>query len=81
MYSAILVHALIKLAPPKRGAGVATQDKLRMRAGISGKDRQSKASVDGVGLVGQAAERRSTMTMYLILGHSHCFPMVDLSRL
>lgn len=81
MYSAILVHALINFAPPKRRAGFTKQDELRKRAGISGKDRQSKASIDRVDLVGLAAERRSTMTMYLILGHSHCIPMVDLIRL
>ena len=50
MYSAILVHALIDFAPLKRCAGFTTQDELRKRAGISGKDRQSKVSVDGVAL-------------------------------
>jgi hypothetical protein len=45
MYSAILVHASINLARPKCCAGFATHDELRRRVGISGKDRQSKASV------------------------------------
>jgi hypothetical protein len=57
MYSAILVHTLTNFAPHKRLAGFTTQDELRKRTGISGKDRQSKASVDRVDLVGQAAER------------------------
>src|ERR1700733_9975305 len=77
MYSAILVHALINFAPPN----AAWTSLQRMNSACEPVYPERVAKVRDrrwVGLVSHAPERRSTITMYLILGHSHCFLMVDL---
>jgi hypothetical protein len=80
MYSAILVHALIDFAPPNDAR--ASLHKMNSASEPVYPETIVKVrAVDGEGLVSHVSEWRSTMTTYLILRHSHRFPMVDLSRL